>query len=164
MKLASLWWSKKEPQLVPRSVIEFLLSKAPLAWSDTCSMPPIPLGATDTFIPIFARWITFTPGLKIVPVSQPKGARRQEDSVFLSTVTKNLRGSKCLVVIKISKSRSRKASSIIRSQGWVLNLPRRSKEDQKKKVDANVTSLLAIEKDAAGMDKLSGDTHVSFCV
>ena len=162
VKLASLWWPKKEPQLIPQSVFEFLLSKAPLAWSDTCSMPPFPLGAIDTFLPIFTRWITFTPGLMIVPVLQPKGTRREQDSVFLSTVTKNLRGSKCLVVIKISKSRGGKSSSIIQSQGWVLNLPRRSKLHKKKKTDGNITSLLAIEKDAAGMNKLSGDTHVRF--
>jgi hypothetical protein len=161
--LTNAWWPKKEVQLIPRAAIEFILSRAPLAWSDACCMPPLPLSTTDMFLPIFARWITtFIPGLKIVQVAQPKGMGTPIDSVFLTTVTKNLRGCKCFAVIKISKARLGKASPVVRSQGWVLNLPRRSREDQKRKLDSNVAALLSIEKDAAGMNKLSSDTHVSF--
>lgn len=57
-------------------------------------------------------------------------------------------------------SKTGKKKAIVRSEGWILNLPRRSKMDQIRKLDSNATSMLSKEKDSAGMDKLVSDLHV----
>jgi hypothetical protein len=57
-------------------------------------------------------------------------------------------------------SKTGKKKAIVRCEGWVLNLPRRSKMDQIKRLDSNATSMLSKEKDSVGMDKLASDLHV----
>jgi hypothetical protein len=162
IKLASLWWPQKMIDSVPQAVGKFLVCKAPLAWSDSRPLPPIPTGVQDFFIITFARYVaTFTPGLKLVPLTASRFGTTDVDSVLLSSDIKNVRGCKCLAVVLISKVVSSKGEDVVRCQGMVLTLPRRSKTEQQMKIGANVKSILSSEKDAAGMDKLAADLHVS---
>lgn len=162
--LANVWWPRKQNQTIPSTVAKFIVSKTPMAWSDACAFPLLP-GETmvDMFVPVFSRWITtFTPGLEILPLVSTKASGTNSDSVFLSSGIRNVRGCKCLAVVKITKTPSRSVGhNIVRCEGWVLNLPRRSVEEQRSKLNANSTSLLSLEKDSAGMDKLTSDLHVS---
>jgi hypothetical protein len=165
LMLANVWWPRKPNQTIPRTVGDFIVSKAPITWSDACRFPPLPKGMIDIFVTIFARWIAaFTPGLDILPTLSTTSSGKL-NSVLLSSGIKNVRGCKCLAVVRISKSPFRDIdndTAIVRCEGWVINLPRRAMKDQIQKLDANVTSLLSLEKDSAGMDKLTTDMHVSF--
>jgi hypothetical protein len=162
IKLASLWWPQKMIDGVPQAVGKFLVCKAPLAWSDSRPLPPIPTGVQDFFIITFARYVaTFTPGLKLVSLTASRFGTKDVDSVLLSSDIKNVRGCKCLAVVLISKVVSSRGEDVVRCQGMVLNLPRRSKTEQRMKIGANVKSILSSEKDSAGMDKLAADLHVS---
>lgn len=165
--LASIWWPKEDKQTIPTKVGNLIISKTPMAWSDACAFPPLPRGLEDLLVPTFARWIaTFTPGLEILPCTTigRASSAQASSSVLLSSVTRNVRGCKVLAVVKISKSqrnKGRHGGSIVRCQGWVLNLPRRPRAEQRLKAYANTNSLVSIEKDSAGMDKLTSDMHVS---
>ena len=158
--LSSLWWPRKSSQTLPTSMAEFIVSNSPLAWSDAGRFPPFPSGLVDTFVPLFARWIaTFAPHVDLLNTTSKPGPR--PSSMLLVSSIKNIRGRKCFTVVKVSMSSEKKAPSIVRCQGWVSLLPRRSKADQLAKADANVTCASFLEKDSAGMDKLASEVHVS---
>lgn len=163
--LSNMWWPRKTNHVIPWAVADFIMSQTPLTWTSTCPVPSFPSKIADSFLPIFARWLaTFTPGLDLLPTKYHNLAAKSKP-VFLCSTTKNVRGRKCLSVIRISigKNAARKeAPAIIRFHGWVLTLARRSKKEQLKKLDANVTTSTLLEKDAAGLDKLTTDIQVSF--
>ena len=164
IKLAEIWWPKKQSDTIPRPVCQFLVSKTMFAWSDACPLPYLPKSVTDMFVPWFARWIaTFVPSLEILSTTPTKGSSAlQMDEIFLSSTIKNVRGSKPLAVVKITKVHSKRGTGgIARCQGWVINLPRRPLAEHLSKLGANTTSLMLEEKDSAAMDKLSSDLHVS---
>lgn len=159
--LSNIWWPRKQTQTIPISVAEFIISKSPLAWNDVCRCPPLPSGLVEAFVPIFARWIaTFAPGVDLLGTTVSATGPKTH-SLFLSSNIKNVRGRKCLVVVKISMGSDKKTEPIVRCQGWISILPRRTRKDQLVKAHANVTSASLLEKDSAGLDKLSSDVHVS---
>ena len=159
--LANLWWPmpRKQEKSLPLSVAQFIMSRSPISWRDSCRCPPLPGGMVDDFIPIFARWIsTLSPGLELLSTNI---AMSRSKAVLLASHVKNVRGRKCLVVVEISKGSEKKSPCIIRCQGWVCVLPRRSRRDQMMKRHANVVSATFLEKDSTGLDKLSSDIRVS---
>jgi hypothetical protein len=164
LALSNVWWPRKDRQTIPKSIGEFLLSKSPITWSDACFIPPLPTRMSDIFPLAFSNWIAaWTPGLAILPLPPTNSPSKLPDAVFLSSEIKNVRGCKCLAVVRITRirgSKTGKTKAIVRCEGWVLNLPRRSKMDQIKTFDSNATSMLSKEKDSAGMDKLASDLHV----
>ncbi len=159
--LSNLWWPRQQDHIIPISIATFIVSKSPMAWSDACRFPPFPNGIVNGLVPIFARWITtFAPGVQLLS-TKSSSLQPQSDAIFLASNIKNVRGRKCLVVIKLSKIYEKKSLPMVRCQGWVSVLPRRSRRDLKVKPNANITSSLLLEKDSAGLDKLSSDVHVS---
>jgi hypothetical protein len=162
--LSNIWWPRKQTQTIPLSVAEFIMSKSPLAWNDACRFPPFPSGLAENFVPIFARWIaTFAPGVDLLGTTVSVTGSKN-NCLLLSSNTKNVRGRKCSAVVKISMISDKKSDPIVRCQGWISVVPRRSRRDQLAKVNANVMSASLLEKDSAGMDKLSSDVHVSSCL
>lgn len=163
LKLATLWWPQKKVYGVPFAVGKMLASKAPLAWSDSRPLPPIPTETQEIFVIAFARYVAaFTPGLKLVPLAASQyGTKSSYPSVLLSSDIRNVRGSKCLAVVLISKAVSSRSEDVVRCQTAILNLPRRTKAQQRVKIGSNFKATLASEKDAAGMDKVAADLHVS---
>jgi hypothetical protein len=160
--LSNLWWPRprKQEKPIPLSVAQFIMSRSPMAWRDSCRCPALPSGTVDDFIPIFARWIsTLSPGLELLSTTV---AMSRSKAVLLASNVKNVRGRKCIVVVEISKGSEKKSQSIIRCQGWVCVLPRRSRRDQIMKPNANIVSATFLEKDSTGLDKLSSDIHVSY--
>jgi hypothetical protein len=163
LRLISLWWPQKKVHGIPKTVVHFLISKAPLAWSDTRPFPPLPRGTEDFFIGNFARFIAaFNPSLQLLPLTSSKrsGSQRYDSAILFSDI-KNVRGCKVMVAVKISKVVSKRLGKVVvRCQGMILNLPRRGKIEQRLKVGANIKATLASEKDSAGMDKLASNLHV----
>ena len=164
--LANVWWPRDQSYTIPKSVGEYLISKVPITWSDACTIPPIPSQMLDIFPLSFSKWVAaWTPGLQILPLPSINGPVNIPNSVLLSSEVKNVRGSKCLAVVRISRARVTKkqhSRTVIRCEGWILNLPRRPKADRIKAFDSNATHMMASEKDSAGMDKLASELHVSF--
>jgi hypothetical protein len=164
LALSNVWWPRKDGQTIPKTVGEFLLSKSPITWSDACFIPPLPTRMSDIFPLAFSNWIAaWTPGLDILPLPPTNSPSKLPDYVLLSSEIKNVRGCKCLAVVRITKVRGSKTGrnkAIVRCEGWVLNLPRRSRMDQVKRLDSNAASMLSKENDSAGMDKLASDLHV----
>jgi hypothetical protein len=160
--LADIWWPRDNSQHIPQSVAKLLVSTAPKGWSDTCALLPIPGGMSQIFISTFARWIAaLSTGLEMASL-QPSVV--SPDEVLLCSAIRNVRGSKCCAIVKISLLRnsiSRQNSTAVMTEGWVLNLPRRSVASQRRKADANLRSSALMEKDSAGIDMLLTETHVS---
>ena len=167
LQLADIWWPQSLTQIIPKSVAGFLISIAPNAWNDVCALPPLPGGVFDIFIPTLARWIVaLTPGLELLSVSSSSNQiNKRIDSLLLCTDIRNIRGSKCCAITRISvldSKSTRQRLPIVRSEGWILNLRRRPKTAQKVKRHAKMRSSYFTEKDSAGMDKVLADVHVSF--
>jgi hypothetical protein len=167
--LSNLWWPFKQKQsqnqTIARNIGDFLLSKAPIAWNDSCFSPPLPRKMADVFASSFARWVAaWTPGLEVLPVSLPTGSAMLPNSVLLASEIKNVHGCKCLAVVRISKVMKGRHKTIVRSEGWVVHLPRRARVANRRKCDSSSTSMLSFEKDATGMDKLATELHVSTTV
>jgi hypothetical protein len=134
-----------------------------MAWCDACRFPPFPSGLDSSFVPIFARWITaFAPNIDVLNTAAVTvGSSKAEDSIILASVIKNVRGIKGLAVIKISKINGKRAAPVVRCQGWIVRLPRRTRRENLKKSNNNVINTSFKEKDATGLDKLASDVHVS---
>jgi hypothetical protein len=167
--LAKLWWpfkqNQSQNQTIARNIGDFLLSKAPIAWNDSCFSPPLPRRMADVFAPSFARWVAaWTPGLEVLPTSSPTGSAILPNSVLLASEIKNVHGCKCLAVVRMSKVMRGRHKTIVRSEGWVVHLPRRARIARRRKRDSSSTSMLSFEKDATGMDKLVTELHVSATV
>jgi hypothetical protein len=161
--LSNLWWPRRQAQLIPLALAEFFISKSPMAWCDACLFPPFPSNLDNSFVPIFGRWIAaFAQNVGILSTnSAGAGAPKADESIHLASTIKNVRGIKSLAVVKISKTSGKRAATVIRWQGWIVRLPRRTRRDHLKKRDANVISTPMMEKDATGLDKLASDLHVS---
>jgi hypothetical protein len=164
--LASIWIPRLPSQFIPISIAEFLTSIAPKVWDDVCSLPPLPGGVLDIFIPTLARWIiALNPGLELLSVqsSSVRTDGHQANSIFLVSAIRNVHGSKCCAVSKISfldSASSRQRIPTVKVQGWLLNLKRRSATAQRRKPGSKDKCSLPIEKDSAGMDMLLTQTHV----
>ena len=161
--LADIWWPQNPSQNIPRSVADFLSFLAPNAWVDVCELPPLPGDIADIFIPTLARWIVATkPGVELLSVSSKTNTRI--DSILLCTKIRNIRGTKCCAMIRISiidPENTQQRHSLVSSEGWVLNLQRRPKSSKTKRRQAKLRSSYFAEKDSAGMDKVLIDVHVS---
>jgi len=167
LQLLDIWWPQTPSQIIPVSVANFLISIAPNAWNDVCALPPLPGGVLDVFIPTFARYlVALTPSLELLPVSSSlNGTNKRIDSLLLCTDIRNIRGTKCCAITRISiinSSSNRQRIPMVRSEGWILNLRRRSKAAQQVKRHVRIKSSYFTEKDSAGMDKVLTDVHVSF--
>lgn len=167
LKLTDIWWPRSTSQIIPKSVMDFLVLVAPNAWNNVCVLPPLPGGVSDMFIPMFARWIVaIKPGLEILSVSSsPNQANKRVDSVLLRTEIRNVRGTKCFAIARISiidSTKTKQRRPMVRSEGWILNIRRRPTTSKRKRVRANVMSSYLTEKDSAGMDKVLTDIYVSF--
>lgn len=161
VKLAKVWWPIKNKETIPKDVGQFLFQNAALAWSDSRPFPPVPKVTSKFFIPLFARYITaLIPGLQIVPIKLNPTGSKDYDSALLSSEVKNVRGCKVFVAVLLRRVKIN-GEDVIRSEGAVVNLPRRSREAQLKKGGGNLRKSMFIEKDAAGMAKLGYDLHVS---
>lgn len=160
--LSSLWWPKQQTETVPKALVDVVMRKSPIVWSDACPLPPFPSGLGSLFVSLFTRWlVTVAPNMTVVNITNAvSGASKEEEYMVLASVIKNVRGVKGLVVMKISRSSGKRPTSIIRSQGWLLRLPRRTRRDKVKKSRANVTSTCFAEKDSTALDLLSSDVHV----
>lgn len=171
--IAGTWWPQKVNETVPLSAVEFILARTPHVWNSICRTPPVPEGAADSYIATFARWIAIHSwGLRVLPVTSTKVTTGSESCILLASVVKNVRGRKCFVVIKLAKIQTQsdlKEGFLVRSEGWVVTLPRRSRRRQVKKLDSNVATSGHLEKDAAGMDRLAAhfkvrDWYTLFCI
>lgn len=164
LKLATIWWPIKIKQTIPKAVGHFLFQKAAFAWNDSRPFPPIPEGTNKLFVPLFARYIAaLNPGLQIVPIKLNPRSSRDYDSILLSSEVKNVRGCKVFVAVLLSRVKIN-GENIIRSEGAVLNLPRRSRSAQLRKGGGSLRNSMFIEKDAAGMAKLGYELHVSIMI
>ena len=163
--LVDIWWPKSSSQAIPNSVADFLISFAPKAWDNVCAIPTLPGGISSTFIPTFARWIVaIKPDLKILSVSSSSNqTSKGTDSVMLCTEIRNIRGTKCCMVARISvlSNKSKQQHPLVHSEGWILNLRRRSKASTKSRRQVNIRTSYLTEKDSAGMDKILVDVNVS---
>lgn len=156
-RLVSLWWPRVSSQRIPESVANFLTSIAPRGWNDTCALPLLPEGISQVFMPTLARWIVaISPGLELLPT---RSSTKTANDILLCSAIRNIHGSKCCVIARISFLGS---STAVKTEGWVINLPRRPAASQRRKADTNFRSSLLIEKDAVGMDLLLKEVHVSF--
>ena len=169
LRLADIWWPQSPSQIIPKSVANFLISIAPNAWNDVCALPPLPGGVLDIFIPTLARWIVaLTPGLELLSVSSSLNqVNKRIDTLLLCTEIRNIRGSKCCAITRISVVDSKSTKHrlpLVRSEGWILNLRRRPKASNKMKRRENMRSSYLTEKDSAAMDKVLTDVHVSFAI
>jgi len=160
--VANLCWPRVHTQVISLSLAEFVIAKSPMTWCDACRLPPLPLGLSRSFAPLFARWIlAVAPNINVLHTTATGiRATREDESILMASTIKNVRGIKGLVVVKISKIVDRRAGVIVRCQGWIMRLPRRTRRDHLKKSDANVTGTSFTEKDATGLDKLTSDVHV----
>ena len=168
LSLANIWLPRVPSHFIPISIAEFLTSIAPKAWDDVCSLPPLPGGVKDIFLPTIARWIVaLNPGLELLSVqSSPNktDGQKMQNSVFLASTIRNVRGSKCCAISRISmldSTSSRQRVPTVKIQGWLLNLPRRAKTPRRLKLDSPSKCSFPIEKDSTGMDLLLTQTHVS---
>lgn len=166
LKLADIWWPLSASQSIPKSVVDFLMLLAPNAWNNVCALPPIPGGVSDIFIPTLARWIVaIKPGLELLSVSSSLNqTSKRIDSILLCTEIRNIRGTKCCAITRISildSKSTRQRHPIVRSEGWILNLRRRPKASKRNRRQSNTRSSYFTEKDSAGMDKVLTDVHVS---
>lgn len=166
LKLADIWWPRSASQIIPKSVAELLVLLSPSAWNNVCALPPLPGGVSDTFIPTLARWIVaIKPGLQILSVSSSSSQpNKRIDSMLLCTEVRNIRGTKCCGITRLSLTESkstRQRRTLVRSEGWILNLRRRPKASKKNRRQTNAKSSYFTEKDAAGMDKVLADVYVS---
>lgn len=165
IRLTDLWWPRSLTQSIPLSVANYLISSAPKGWTDVCSFPPLPGGVENVFIPTMARWIVaLTPGFAFLSVSSATDGL-EPNSLLLCSSIKNVRGSKCFAVVRIATTSNTKRSRLhvpfVSCEGWVLNLPRRSRTAQKAKPNAAMKATSVMERDSAGMDKTLTDVHVS---
>ena len=158
-------WSSGEFQTIPKSITDFVVPKSHSSWSDVCPEPPLPRRMEGMFVLSFSRWIAaWTHGLDIVQLPPTTLSSGFPQSVLLASEVKNVKFCKCFAVIEISRrarARNGRASSLVYCKGRVLKLPRRSKIDQLKKPDGNVSEVFLSERDCVGLDKLSFDLHVS---
>jgi hypothetical protein len=167
LRLVDAWWPRSPAQSIPVSVANFLISAAPKGWNDICSFPPLPGGVEHLFIPTIAKWIVaLTPGLELLSVSSTSGIANETEtnSVLFCSGIKNVRGSKCFAVVRIAILKSKQIQPrvpLVRCEGWVLNLPRRSRAALKVRPKSAVKTTVMLERDAAGMDKILTDVHVS---
>ena len=167
LKLTDIWWPSCTSQIIPKSIIQFLVLLAPNAWNNVCALPPLPGGVSDMFIPTFARWIVaIKPGLEILSVSSsPNEASKRVDSILLRSEIRKVRGTKCFAVSRITiidSTKTRQRRPIVRSEGWILNLRRRAASSKRKRRRDSTMSSYLTEKDSAGMDKVLSDIFVSF--
>jgi hypothetical protein len=169
LHLMNVWWPRSPSHSIPSSILEFLMAIAPKGWEDICSLPPLPGQVTGAFISTFASWVVgLTPGLKLVHTVEPQGTRNgtSPSPVFLCSPIRNVRGTKCCAVVRISLGPAptpRRSPPTVRAEGWILNLPRRSVTAQRRRPDSNHKSALLSNRDSAGMDKLMTGVHVSWC-
>lgn len=161
--LTDLWWPRMRTHSIPLSMAEFVISKSPMAYCDAFRSVPFPSGLDSSFVPMFARWISaFSPNVDVLQTAAAgPGTSKANESIILASVIKNVRGTKCLTVVKILKTITKGVAAVVRLQGWIVRLPRRTHRDHLKKHDANVISASFREKDATGLDKLASDLHVS---
>ena len=161
--LSNIWWPRLQTNVVSLSLAEFVISKSPMAYCDPCLSLPFPSGLDSSFVPLFARWIAaFSPNIYILNTAAAgAGNSKANESIILASGIKNVRGIKGLSIVKISKTIAKGVAGVVRLQGWIVRLPRRTHRDQLKKSNANVISTSFREKDATGLDKLASDLHVS---
>ncbi|KAG7353587.1 hypothetical protein IV203_002942 [Nitzschia inconspicua] len=168
LKLMNTWWPRSSSHSVPLSILDTLRIISPKGWHDVCSLPPLPGQVKNIFIQTFARWIlALTPGLELVRTNDPTRTQVETSSrsVFLCSTIRNVRGTKCCAIVKVSLTgppSERRGTSTVRAQGWMLNLPRRTKEAQRRKPGGNLISALSLGRDSAGMDVLMTEVHLSF--
>jgi hypothetical protein len=165
LHLMNVWWPRSPSHNIPPSVLEILQSTAPKGWQDICSLPPLPGRVTNIFIPTFARWIAaLTPGLELArTIDGPNEyAERNSGSVYLCSTTRNVHGTKCCAIVRLSLiDTSRRRAPTVRAEGWMLNLPRRSAAAQRRKGDIHLKSASNLGRDSVGMDVLMAEAHVS---
>jgi hypothetical protein len=167
LSLANIWLPRVPSHFIPISIAEFLTSIAPKAWDDVCSLPPLPGGVKDIFLPTLARWIVaLNPGMELLSIqpSQNRMDGQKQNSLFFVSTIRNVRGSKCCAISRISmldSTSSRQRVPTVKIQGWLLTLPRRPKTPRRLKLDSPSKRSFPIEKDSTGMDLLLTQTHVS---
>lgn len=153
--LTSSVWPIKSKQNISLSVAEFVFSNAPLAWFDVADMLPLPTHVLRSFLASFGQTIcAWTPGLAKVPI---QSTIPSENSFFLVGTKRNVRNSKCFVVIKLSTLTVRvdgKPKTIVTSEGRILSCPRR-----KRRAETTSRTQLWIENDGAGLNKLATETR-----
>lgn len=161
--LLALWWPVKEKSTIPRSVVEFFLSNSPRTWSDVREVPPLPPRLMSSLVLTLAHTIRlWNQGTVFMPV--PSHDIGRANSVLLMCEVKSVRSCRCVAIIKVGISQfggKGRQKSVLRSQGWIVALPRHEQPGRKKLRPMNVALS---EKDSAGFDKLTADLHVSYCI
>lgn len=163
-RLASLWWPSQPKEAIPsipRSVGEFYLSQSPRAWTDVCRLLTIPTRLVEKFAVSLAQTLAiWNPGVSMLQLSHQNSSAG--DAAFLMGEMRRVRSCKCIAVFKLSVGTIGRQKQVVRSQGWVLTLPRHSRENDRNRDERqNERSLFQSEKDAAALDKLTTDLHVS---
>ena len=161
-RVTSIWWPHREKP-IPRSVATYLLLHSPCVWSETRELPPVPSNLMKCFAASLAQAIAmWAPAISLLPV--PPRDIASTDSILLVGEIKNVRSCKCVGVFRISTStfggKSRQ-KNILRSEGWVVTLPRHFPDEQKRHKKPPQMSLGLSEKNSAAFDKLATDLHVS---
>jgi hypothetical protein len=159
-KLAKSWWPRKDITTIPRSVCEFIVSRSPRTWSDVREVPPVCPRLLNSLSISLAQTIRmWNPGILLVPVpSQDMG---KSNSALLMSEMRAVRSCRFVVIVKIGifqvggKGRQR---NLLRVQGWLVSMPRHLKDSRN---ECWIMSTALSEKDAAGVDKLAMELHVS---
>lgn len=159
--LVALWWPVEEKSVIPRSVLEYFLRQSPRCWQDARELPPVPPNLVNTLVLTLAHTIRlWNPGVVFMPV--PSRDIGRANSVFLMSEVKNVRSCRCVAIFKVGISKfglKGRKKLVLRSQGWVVTLPRHQQTGQSKE---RTLSFSVLEKDSAAFDKLTTDVHVSW--
>lgn len=158
--LVGPWWPANEKSTIPRSVVDFFVRNSPRIWQDVRDIPPVPPNLLGSLVLTLSHTIRlWNPGTVFMPV--PSQEIGKANSVFLMSEVKSVRSCKCVAIFKVGISnfggKGRK-KMMLRSQGWIVALPRHLQTGQRKE---RSMSLALTEKDSAAFDRLATDTHVS---
>jgi len=137
------------------SVVNSMTCLASPAWSETCRLPTLPPSISSSFILLLGRWLASVK--KNVDVLSSSG-----DSVVFRSEVRNVNGVKCCAIVQLSLSSTLSEKRILRSKGWILNLPRRPWMREKQKALVNDRSSLIVDRDGIGMDKVLSISHSMF--
>jgi hypothetical protein len=139
---------------IPLSIANSLTCIAPVAWCDICRPPPLPPNTLNSFMILLGRWVTSVN--KEVDILSASG-----DSIVFRSEVRNVNGVRCFALVRFSASDTFSKTKIVRSKGWILNLPRRSWMRQNQKQLANDHSSLVVDRDGVGLDTVLSAAYSS---
>ena len=141
------------------SVIDFLLSRSSVSWSDVAELVHLPVSALSSLLESFTQTITtWIPGFQVLRVlDQPD--QSWVGPVMLIGETKAVRNCKCVTVISF-KVVQRFNRAFVKTRGFVVTLPRHKiKPGAVSRKPPIRSDLLLYEKDSAALDVLGSTSQ-----